>query len=253
MNLKKGKVISVTSSKGGVGKTIITLNLASVFAKLNLKVLVIDFDLYNGAIATYLNSTSTRTIYNLVEDLAFNRYDNFQNYIFSYDSNIDVIASPQDPREASKIDTKYIPLIINNVIFKYDIILLDTYSILNEVNITCLDNSDYILYVFTKDLFDLKNTKSFFSIIEDAKLTNIYTILNEAIYPTKTYFSYYDIRNIIKRNIDFTISKYSYIKNIDKYLIDGKILIENKSCQISRKDVKVYNDIAKTILKGGKQ
>ena len=52
MKNAKGKIITVTSTKGGVGKTITTLNLAGVYSKLGYKVLVIDFDLYGGAVAT---------------------------------------------------------------------------------------------------------------------------------------------------------------------------------------------------------
>ena len=74
MKNSKGKIITVTSTKGGVGKTITTLNLAGVYEKLGLKTLVIDLDLYGGAVATYLNSTNDRTIFNLVEDLTNNRY-----------------------------------------------------------------------------------------------------------------------------------------------------------------------------------
>ena len=34
-----------------------------------------DFDLYGGAVATYLNSKNDKTIYTLVEDLTNNRYE----------------------------------------------------------------------------------------------------------------------------------------------------------------------------------
>ena len=41
----KGKIISITSSKGGVGKTIFATNLAGVYDYLKRKVLLIDMDL----------------------------------------------------------------------------------------------------------------------------------------------------------------------------------------------------------------
>ena len=120
MKSTKGKIITVTSTKGGVGKTITTLNLAGVYEKFGLKTLVIDLDLYGGAVATYLNSTNDRTIFNLVEDLTNNRYEKIEDYLFSYSENIHIIAAPKDPRMANKIDSKYIPLIFRNVVYKYD-------------------------------------------------------------------------------------------------------------------------------------
>lgn len=37
--------------------------------------------------------------------------------------------------------------------------------------------------------------------------------------------SLYDIKEIINANIDYTISKNFYIKNIDKYTMAGEILL----------------------------
>ena len=79
MERNKGKIITVTSTKGGVGKTITTLNLAGVFSNLKKKVLVIDFDLYGGAVATYLNSKNsanfaTNIIYIIVGKMDWGEY-----------------------------------------------------------------------------------------------------------------------------------------------------------------------------------
>ena len=49
-----GKVISISSVKGGVGKTTLTLNLAGIYQQLKKRVLIIDFDLYSGGVATLL-------------------------------------------------------------------------------------------------------------------------------------------------------------------------------------------------------
>ena len=249
MKNTKGKIITVTSTKGGVGKTIATLNLAGVYAKLGYRVLIVDFDLYGGAVATYLNSKNDKTIYTLVEDLTNNRYEKIEDYIYKHNDFIDIIAAPKDPRMANKIDSKYIPLIFRNVVYKYDVILVDTSHILNEINIVALDNSDSIIYIFTNDTFDLKNTKSFMSIMKDVGYKNYYTILNESIMPTKNYYSFFDMRNIIKTNIDFTISKNMHIKNIDKYILEGQIVIFNKKVLFSdKREMEKIRSLAEKLL-----
>ena len=65
---KKGKIITITSTKGGVGKTITTLNLAGLYSSLGLKTLIIDLDIYGGAIATFVNSNLERNIFNFIDD-----------------------------------------------------------------------------------------------------------------------------------------------------------------------------------------
>ena len=66
---KKGKIITITSTKGGVGKTITTLNLAGIYSNMGLKTLIIDLDIYGGNIATFVNSTLDRTIFNFIDDM----------------------------------------------------------------------------------------------------------------------------------------------------------------------------------------
>ena len=108
---KKGKIITITSTKGGVGKTITTLNLAGLYSSLGLKTLIIDLDIYGGAIATFVNSNLERNIFNFIDDYTHNRYKQISDYIYSYNDYIDVISSVKDPRFANKIDFKYIPIL----------------------------------------------------------------------------------------------------------------------------------------------
>ena len=59
----KGISIAVASAKGGVGKTITTLNLAGIFEMLQKKVLIVDFDLSGGGISTALNVFHGKRMY----------------------------------------------------------------------------------------------------------------------------------------------------------------------------------------------
>ena len=253
MKNKKGKIITITSAKGGVGKTIFTLNLAGIYSNLGYKTLVIDLDLYSGAVATYVNSTNDRTIYNLVLDLNNNKYKKLEDYLYTYNENIDILSAPKDLRNAKKIDSKYIPIILSHTIYKYDVILLDTSHNLNDVNILALDNSDYILYIFTNDTFDIKNTKSFLSIMKDVGYNNYYMILNNSVC-NKNYYSLYDLRNLLGVNIDYTISKTMTVKNIDKYILEGEILILNKNLTFQDKNEnKKLNTLALKLVEEEKE
>ena len=64
MALNKAKVITVTSVKGGVGKTTTVLNLAGICSRLGKRTLIIDLDLYSGDISSMLNLNYNQDIYN---------------------------------------------------------------------------------------------------------------------------------------------------------------------------------------------
>ena len=224
--IKKGKVITVTSMKGGVGKTMSVLLMAELFKKNKIKTLIMDLDLYNGDIAFALNLDIKSNIYNLCDDIANNRYkaDSKEDYIIHYNDYIDILSSPKDPRHASKIDRKSLEIVIKSMANKYDVVLIDTNHILSVTNMVAFENSDAIVNIFTNDAMDLKRTKTFISICKNMDVENLYLAVNTVVDERKQYFSQFEIETVIKEKISFVIPNHFYIKNIDKHIIDGDLL-----------------------------
>lgn len=227
-----GKIITISSVKGGVGKTTMTLNLAGIYCELNKRVLIIDLDLYSGGIAASLNVKNKKDIYIMIDSMANNRFTELKKYVTTYNKNIDVLACPKDPKMGAKVSGRYIPVIFDLAKKEYDVVLVDTYHILDEINLTALDYSYMTLFIITNDIVDLKNMKSLISIFKDTDKKNYLILLNNSRDIGKDYLSLYDIRTIIKNNIDYTLSKNYYIKNIDKYTISGEILTLNNSINL---------------------
>ena len=227
-----GKVITVSSVKGGVGKTTMALNLAGIYCELGKKVLIIDLDLFSGGVAASLAVKNKKDIYRMIDSMTNNRFTELKKYVTTYNNNIDVLACPKDPRMAMKVESRYIPLIFDLAKKDYDVVLVDTSHVLNEINLTALDYSYMSLFIISNDIVDLKNMKSLISIFKDTDKKNYLILLNNSRDTGKDYLSLYDIRTMIKNNIDYTISKNYYIKNIDKYVMAGEILTLNNSINV---------------------
>ena len=225
MESKKGKILTVTSMKGGVGKTTTTMMLANIYSRCGKKVLVIDLDLYNGNLAFAYNIKIKNTIYNLCDDMVNNRLVNgiSNDYVYKVSDNLYFIPACKDPRQASKVDNRVLGNILNSLSYLYDVILIDTNHILNVCNMIAFEHSYKIINVFTNDSFDLQSTKSFVSICKNMEVDNLVLMLNNSLNKGFNYYTNYDIKNITKKNVDYTIPSNLYIKNFDQLVMDGKI------------------------------
>ena len=249
MAIKKGKTLALFSAKGGVGKTITTLNLAGIYSKHEKKVLIIDADLAGGGISVALNTGNNNDLHTLVQDLGKNKYLKLADYIAKYNDHIHLIAAPKDPRQATKIDAKYIDLIIERAANEYDVVLIDTNHYLNDLNLLILDKVDSILFFATNDPLNLKNLRSLINIFDEIGVKKYKVLLNNSVNPYNDYYNLYDIRSILNANIDYTLSPKFFIKNIEYLLIKGRIItLEKRISTIFAKDYKTLFTIAKDLI-----
>lgn len=247
---RQKKVITITSSKGGVGKTIFLLNLAGIIAKLDKKVLIVDCDFLGGSISLNLNTTCNQTVFNISDDMFGNNYEDYKKYLTPYQPNIDIVGSCKDPRCAIKTDVRSILNFIEEAKNDYDVVLIDTTHGLNVENIKILDSSDLILFMLTNDIMDIKNSKNYLDVIANTDITNLKVILNNSRDINLNYFSNYEIKKTINRNIDYTLSKSLYIKNITSFLLEGEIFTLNKSLTFKeKKDLYKLQALAEDLLK----
>lgn len=249
MAIKYAKMIAVTSVKGGTGKTTFAINLAAKTAKDGLKTLLVDLDLFNNAVTTSLNANCNSDIFVMCEDIDNNTFTQVEDYITVYNENISLLASPKDPRSANIVNPKTIAKMINKLKTKFDVIIFDTNNFIGEVNLITFDLMDEIIYILSNDPVDIKNMRTMVSIYKDMEKDNYKIVLYGAKDNQKDFFNTYDIKNIIKKDIDYIIPNSFYIKDIDKYVIDGHILILDSKISKEHKDtIKVFDKIIDDIL-----
>ena len=243
-----GKIITVTSRKGGVGKTTTLLNLAGVYSNQQKKVLILDLDLYCSGVSISLNLKSDKTIYNLILDITNHCFTEVDDYVIKYNEFISVLPSLKDPRQVNHIGINYIEQVIQMLRHSYDLILIDTSHILNDLNVLIYDNSDTILNIMNNNPVDLVNTKNFITICENVEFPDLRILLNESNSLDEKYFSMYDISSFLGRDIPYYLGKNFFVKAIDKYVVEGQILTLNKGYYYEKKEYKVLEKIALDLL-----
>lgn len=165
---KNGKVITVGSTKGGVGKTSISVNLAASYGKRLAKVAILDLDLQFGDVSMFYDVKPKRTIYDWVKEDRTG--EQIENFMTPFKNGISILAAPQRPEFAEVITGDDVKRAIKALKENYDIVVVDTAPHLDENSIVALEKSDEILLVTHQDLPTLKNTKLLIETLETLQL-----------------------------------------------------------------------------------
>jgi pilus assembly protein CpaE len=155
-----GKVVTVFSTKGGVGKSVLSTNLAAALAHdLGKRTILLDLDLEFGDVSVMLQIPPDRTIFDAAQ--AFERLDAemMDGFLTGHESGLRALLAPVRPEEAESVTTGRIAQIIAILRTLADFVVVDTPASLSDVVLTALELSDVVLAVATLDVPSVKNTR----------------------------------------------------------------------------------------------
>ena len=190
----KGKVIYVTSTIKGEGKTYVAMNLSLALSSLNKKVLLIGADLRNPQIHNYTQPATDKNqlgLSNYLHDLSFNWRDALING-FSMHPNHDIlIAGAIPPNPAHLLTNGRFESLLNDAKQDYDYIIVDTApTILVTDTLLISEFADATLYLVRAEVTE-KNLLDFSKELNDSgRLKNMAYIIN-GVGASKSYgYSY---------------------------------------------------------------
>ena len=162
----RGRIITVFSTKGGVGKSLVATNLGVALAEDGHSVCLVDLDVNSGDVAIMLQLTPNRTINDLV---AFNGVidaEGISSILTRHSDNLVVVAAPvrlDSPDQASPEDVAKLLDALKRMV---DYVVVDTSGMFDDLALCSLDRSDSIVLVGTLDIPSLKALKLATSTLE---------------------------------------------------------------------------------------
>ncbi|KJW04076.1 ParA family protein [Rickettsia argasii] len=200
------KVIAIVNQKGGVAKTTTTVNLATAFAAVNKKILVIDLDPQGNSSTGFGISQQQRknTIYQVLTNLI-----ELQDAIISTDiPNLEIITSNTNLSAAeldlTKLkDREYILMkLLAEIKILYDYIIIDCPPSLNLLTVNALVASDEVLIPMQCDFYSLEGLSHLLKTIEIVEKK-----LNPKIKIAGILFTMYDKRNRLTEQVEDDVRK----------------------------------------------
>ncbi len=144
-----GKVVAVTSGKGGVGKTFVSANLAAALAKLGHRVLVLDADLGLANLDVVLNLYPKITLHDVFTGKA-----KLEEAIIRAPGGFSVLLAGSGMVEYSRLTPEVrgdFLRIMNGLVPHYDIVLLDTGAGISDVVLFAVSLASEVLVVATPE------------------------------------------------------------------------------------------------------
>ena len=172
------KVIIVTSSLSGEGKTFISINLALSLAMINKKVALVGLDIRIPRLAEYLSIKAIPGITDFLSESAYTEEDIRQTY--SGNSNLDVfVAGSTPPNPSELLNNPRLPQLIEYLKSKYDYVIIDSAPIgMTSDTLQLAQFSDAILYVCRQKVTHQDYIHSLNHLVEEGHLKNVSLILN---------------------------------------------------------------------------
>jgi flagellar biosynthesis protein FlhG len=144
-----GKVVAVTSGKGGVGKTFVSANLAAAMAKRGLRVLVLDADLGLANLDVVLNLYPKVTLHDVFQGKA-----KLEDAIVKAPGGFSVLLAGSGMVEYSRLTPEVRNEFLNimsGLVPHYDIVLLDTGAGISDVVLFAVSLASEVLVVATPE------------------------------------------------------------------------------------------------------
>ena len=156
----EGRVLTVFSPKGGVGKTVLATSLATQIARrAGRRVLLVDLDLQFGDAAIMMGVEPEKTIYDLVMTTGELDPEKLAGYVISHPSGVDVVPAPVRPEDAELVAEDRVGRLLDVAKETYDAIVVDTPAFFQATTLATLDRTDRLLLVTTLDIPAVKNVK----------------------------------------------------------------------------------------------
>lgn len=162
----QGKIITVYSPKGGTGCTTLAVNLGIALHNDETRSVIVDGNLQFGDVAIFINEQGKNTILDLAPIVDELDPEIVGDVMVKHNaSGVHVLAAPPRPEQAEAVSGRHFLQIVQYLRRLYAYVIIDTPSLLTDVVLSSVEESDIVVLISTQDIPAIKNTRLFLDLV----------------------------------------------------------------------------------------
>lgn len=200
------RVVTVFSTKGGCGKSIVASNLAVLLAeRTDEQVALVDLDLQSGDLSIMFQLLPAWTIHDAAGNLDRLDTDALRGYLTSHRSGVQLLAAPVEPSQAEHVTPGAVHRILRLLRDEFRYTIVDGPAMFTDEVLAALDESDECVLVASMDVPSIKNLKLALQTLEQLGLQRerIRVVLNRA--DSNVGLSIRDVEKALQTKVDVSL------------------------------------------------
>ncbi|PAU90295.1 pilus assembly protein CpaE [Kocuria sp. WN036] len=166
-----GRVIAVTSPKGGVGKTTVATNLAVGLGKLApMSTVLVDLDVQFGDVAAVLNLTPEHTLTDAVTGAAAQDTMVLKAFLSVHPTSIYALCTPDSPAEADLINANQIGHMLDQLASEFQFVVVDTAPGLGEHTLAALESATDVVFLSGMDVPGVRGLRKEIDVLTELQM-----------------------------------------------------------------------------------
>jgi flagellar biosynthesis protein FlhG len=257
---KSARVITVTSGKGGVGKTNITINLAIALSEMGLRVVILDADFGLANIDILFGIIPRYTLVDVMKNKK-----NILEVLSEGPQNIKFISGGSGVEDLVRLEKHQLMSFIDNIALLdkiSDIILIDTGAGLSESVMSFVMAADDVLLVTTPEPTSITDAYALIKLVSHRdKNKEIKVLVNRAENSAEANDILNKLSVVSEKFLEMKLHRLGYVQS-DEYVVKAvkqqkPFMISYPKCNASRQtreiSAKLFeeNEVSKIGARGG--
>lgn len=205
-----GRVITIASPKGGVGKTTLATNLAVGLAEQSPQgTVLVDLDIQFGDVAAALDLDPDYTLADVVHGSGLRDVTSLKTLLTKHRTGLHVLSGVKSPAEADDVSAEHVSTIIGLLKTEFRYVIIDTAPGLGAHTLAALDHTTDLVLISSLDVPGVRGLRKEIELLAELELppATQHLVINFA--ERAGGLSIADVEATIGRRVDFTIPRTS--------------------------------------------